>query len=337
MDINTVYQEMLKPSEALIADVARLDGDIIILGVGGKMGPALARLAKQAIDAAGVKKDVIGVARFSEPGLQNELELQGIKTYAVDLLEDKQLQELPAIQNVLYLAGTKFGTTGKESFTWAMNSYLPGRVAEKYKDSRIVVFSTGNVYPLMPVRSGGATEKQLPEPIGEYAQSCLGRERVFQYFSSKNDTPTLIYRLNYANDVTYGVLLDIAKAVKEQRPIDLRMGYVNVIWQGEANELAIRSLHHCTSPATILNITGPETLSVKSIALEFGSLFGTTPVFVNNEQDTALLSNATESYRQFGPPKVSLRQMMEVLAGWIEAGGKTLNKPTHFQEREGRF
>lgn len=337
MDINAVYQEMLKPSEALIADVARLDGDIIILGVGGKMGPALARLAKQAVDAAGVKKEVIGVARFSEPGLQNELELQGIKTYAVDLLEDKQLQELPAIQNVLYLAGTKFGTTGKESFTWAMNSYLPGRVAEKYKDSRIVVFSTGNVYPLMPVQSGGATEKQLPEPIGEYAQSCLGRERVFQYFSSKNDTPTLIYRLNYANDVTYGVLLDIAKAVKEQRPIDLRMGYVNVIWQGEANELAIRCLHHCTSPATILNITGPETLSVKSIALEFGSLFRTTPIFVNNEQATALLSNATESYRQFGPPKVSLNQMMEVLAGWIEAGGKTLNKPTHFQEREGKF
>lgn len=337
MDINTVYEELLKPSEALISDVARLDGDIIILGVGGKMGPALARLAKQAIDAAGVKKDVIGVARFSEPGLQKELEQQGIKTYAVDLLEDKQLQELPAIQNVLYLAGTKFGTTGKESFTWAMNSYLPGRVAEKYKDSRIVVFSTGNVYPLMPVQSGGATEKQLPEPIGEYAQSCLGRERVFQYFSSKNDTPTLIYRLNYANDVTYGVLLDIAKAVKEQRPIDLRMGHVNVIWQGEANELAIRCLHHCASPATILNITGPETLSVKSIALEFGSLFGTTPVFVNNEQDTALLSNATESYRQFGPPKVSLKQMIKVLAGWIEAGGKTLNKPTHFQEREGKF
>jgi hypothetical protein len=328
---------MLKPSEALIADVARLDGDIIILGVGGKMGPALARLAKQAIEAAGVKKDVVGVARFSEPGLQKELEQQGIKTYAVDLLEDKQLQELPAIQNVLYLAGTKFGTTGKESFTWAMNSYLPGRVAEKYKDSRIVVFSTGNVYPLMPIHSGGATEKQLPEPIGEYAQSCLGRERVFQYFSSKHDTPTLIYRLNYANDVTYGVLLDIAKAVKEQRPIDLRMGYVNVIWQGEANELAIRCLHHCTSPTTILNITGPETLSVKSIALEFGSLFGTTPFFVNNEQDTALLSNATESYHQFGPPKVSLKQMMEVLAGWIEAGGKTLNKPTHFQEREGKF
>jgi hypothetical protein len=237
----------------------------------------------------------------------------------------------------LYLAGTKFGTTGKESFTWAMNSYLPGRVSEKFKDSRIVAFSTGNVYPLMPIQSGGATEKQVPAPVGEYAQSCLGRERVFQYFATKNNTPTLIYRLNYANDVTYGVLLDIANAVKEQRPVDLRMGYVNVIWQGEANELAIRCLHHCSSPATILNITGSEVLSVRSIAREFGSHFNTTPIFIQEEESTALLSNASESNRLFGPQQVSLNQMIEVIASWIHAGGKTLNKPTHFQEREGKF
>ncbi len=337
MNVQTLYQELLRPSHALISDIAALDGDIIILGVGGKMGPSLARLAKQAIDAAGVKKEVIGVARFSDRALQESLYRDGIKTYAADLLEDEQLQKLSQVKNVLYLAGTKFGTTGKESLTWAMNSYLPGRVAEKFKNSRIVAFSTGNVYPLMPVQSGGATESEYPQPIGEYAQSCLGRERVFQYFSSKNNTPTLIYRLNYANDVTYGVLLDIAKAVIEERPIDLRMGYVNVIWQGEANEFAIRCLHHCTAPATILNITGPETTSVRSIAEAFGRLFERTPMFVNQEQNTALLSNASESYRLFGSQKVSLKQMTEVIAGWVSAGGKTLDKPTHFQEREGKF
>lgn len=337
MDILSTYQKLLKPSDDLISDIARLDGDIMILGVGGKMGPSLARLTKQAIDTAGIKKKVIGVARFSEPGLQDELEQHDIRTYKADLLTDRELQELPLTENVLYLAGTKFGTTGKESLTWAMNSYLPGRVAEKFKDSRIVVFSTGNVYPLMPVQSGGATEKQPTGPVGEYAQSCLGRERIFQYFSSINNTPTLIYRLNYANDVTYGVLLDIAMAVKEQRPVDLRMGYVNVIWQGEANEMALRCLHHCTSPAAVLNITGPDTASVRRIADAFGVLFKIKPIFVNEEQSTALLSNASESYRLFGPQKITLSQMMELIAGWITAGGKTLNKPTHFQEREGKF
>jgi len=337
MDVTSLYQQLLKPSDALLSAITRLDGDIIILGVGGKMGPALAKLAKEAIDTLGLKKDVIGVARFSEPGLQNELERHGIKTYSTDLLDDAQLQKLPNVKNVLYLAGMKFGTTGKEALTWAMNSYLPGRVAEKFKDSRIVAFSTGNVYPLMPVTSGGANENQVTAPIGEYAQSCLGRERIFQYFSVKNNTPILIYRLNYANDVTYGVLLDIAKAVKEQRPIDLRMGYVNVIWQGEANEFAIQSLHHCTVPSTILNITGPEVVSVKSIAGEFGSLFHTKPSFINEEQSTALLSNASKSFRLFGPSKVSLKQMIEVIAEWVKTGGKTLDKPTHFQEREGKF
>jgi dTDP-4-dehydrorhamnose reductase len=337
MEINNLYEKLLKPSDELVEDIARLNGDIMLLGVGGKMGPSMARLAKQAIDIAGVQKQVIGVARFSNVEVQQALEEEGIKTIVADLLEDDQLQGLFDVANVIYLAGTKFGTTGKEPFTWAMNSYLPGRVAEKFKDSRIVVFSTGNVYPLMPVESGGATEKQLPEPIGEYAQSCLGRERVFQYFSLKNNTPTLIYRLNYANDVTYGVLLDIGNAVKEGRPIDLRMGYVNVIWQNEANEIAIRCLHHCTSPSTILNVTGPETASVRSIAQAFGKIFNTQPAFINEEQQTALLSNAAESYRLFGKQQVSLEQMVQVIAGWINMGGKTLNKPTHFQEREGKF
>ena len=337
MNITGVYQELLKPSEALIADVAKLEGDIIILGAGGKMGPDLARLAKHAIDIAGVKKEVIAVARFSESGLQKELQGYGIKTIPTDLLADDELQRLPVTKNVLYLAGMKFGTTGKEPLTWAMNSYLPGRVAEKFKTSRIVVFSTGNVYPLMPISSGGTTEKEVPAPVGEYAQSCLGRERIFQYFSVKNNTHTLIYRLNYANDLRYGVLIDIAKAVNEQRPIDLRMGYVNVIWQGEANEFALRCLHHCTSPSAILNITGPESVSVRKIAVSFGRLLDKQPEFVNEEKDTALLSNAAQSYRLFGTSRVSLNQMLELIAAWIKVGGQTLDKPTHFQEREGKF
>ena len=336
-NIESVYKKLLQPSDDLIADIAKMEGDILILGAGGKMGPALAKLAKQAIDKSGVAKKVIGVSRFSEPGLQDELNREGIETISADLLDDHELQALPDVKNVLYLAGTKFGTTGKESFTWAMNAYLPGRVAEKYKNSNIVVFSSGNVYHLTPVTLGGATEDRLPEPVGEYAQSCLGRERVFQYSCLKYNTPILIYRLNYANDVSYGVLLEIAKTVKEKKPVDLSMGNVNVIWQGDANEIALRALRHCTVPSKILNVTGPETLSVRWLAEEFGKMFGQPPEFINEEKSNALLSNAAESFRLFGYPKVPLKNIMELLVEWINQGGKTINKPTHFQEREGQF
>jgi nucleoside-diphosphate-sugar epimerase len=305
--------------------------------VGGKMGPALAKLAQQVVERAGVKKRIIGVSRFSERGLQSELNNLGIETYEADLLLDKKLHALPEVENVLYLAGTKFGTKGNEPFTWAMNSYLPGRVAQKYKNSRIVVFSTGNVYPLTPVLSGGADETTIPQPIGEYAQSCLGRERLFQYYSDKNDTPILIYRLNYANDVTYGVLLEIALSVKEKKPIDLRMGYVNVIWQGDANEIALRAFHYCAVPSKILNVTSPETVSVRWLANELGRLMGQTPEFINQEEDTALLSNAAESCRLFGYPKVPVKNMLELIVAWINEGGRTINKPTHFQERSGQY
>lgn len=335
--IEEVYNRLLQPSDDLVADIARLDGDIIILGVGGKMGPALAKMARQAVDKAGIKKRIIGVARFSENGLQQQLNEAGIETIKADLLNEDAFQQLPEVENVLYLAGVKFGTTGNESLTWAMNSYLPGRVAEKYKHARIVAFSTGNVYPLTNASGPGATEDLSPEPIGEYAQSCLGRERIFQYFSSKNNTPVLIYRLNYANDVTYGVLLEVAKAVKEKRPIDLAMGTVNVIWQGDANEIALRCLHHCTVPAKILNVTGPEAVSIRWLAEQFGVLFGESPVFFNEEQPTSLLSDAAECFRLFGYPKVSLDQMIELIPQWIEQGGKTINKPTHYAERKGKY
>ena len=335
--LEAVYKNLLQPSDDLVADMVKIDGDIIILGVGGKMGPGLARVAKQAVDKAGLNKKIIGVARFSEIGLEQQLNKEGIETICADLLDDNQLHALPEVKNVLYLAGTKFGTSGNEPFTWAMNAYLPGRVAQKFKNSRIVVFSTGNVYPLVPVVGGGATENLSPEPIGEYGQSCLGRERIFQYFASKNNTPILIYRLNYANDVTYGVLLEIARAVKENKPVDLAMGTASVIWQGDANEIALRSLRHCTVPAKILNVTGPEIVSFRWLAEQFGNMLGVVPEFINEEQSTSFLSNAAESFRLFGYPKVTLKQMMEIVLEWLNQGGKTLNKPTHFSERKGKY
>ncbi len=301
------------------------------------MGPALAKLARTAVEKTGITKRIVAVSRFSEAGLAEELNAAGIETIAADLLDDAKLQALPLIKNVLYLAGTKFGTTGNESLTWAMNSYLPGRVGEKFKDSNIVAFSTGNVYPLTPVTMGGASEDLQPEPLGEYAQSCLGRERIFQYGSRKYGTPLLIYRLNYANDVTYGVLLELAKSIIGEKPIDLRMGTVNVIWQGDANEIAIRSLLHCAQPAKILNVTGPEQLSVRWIAEQFGKMAGKTPIFMYEEQPTALLSNAAECTDFFGYPRTGPKQMMRLIYEWLTQGGKTIDKATHFQERSGKF
>ena len=337
MEVFEQYEELLQPSKALIQDIRQIDGDIMILGVGGKMGPSMARLARAAIEEAGVSKRVIGVSRFSEAGLRESLEADGIETIAADLLDRSALDALPETPNVLYLAGTKFGTTGKEYFTWAMNCYLPGLVAEKFKDSNIVAFSTGNVYPLTPLTMGGAPEDFHPSPLGEYAQSCLGRERLFEYGAHKYGTKALIYRLNYANDVSYGVLLEIAKSVMEGRPVDLAMGHVNVIWQQDADEIAIRSLLHCSNPVKLLNVTGPETAAVRWIATEFGKLLGKEPLFEGEEQPTALLSNSAECFRLFGYPQVTLKQMIEIDAAWLLAGGKTINKPTHFQERKGNF
>lgn len=277
------------------------------------------------------------MSRFSSGDLRSELESAGIGTLAADLLDEQTLAGLPEAQNVIYMAGNKFGTTGREYFTWAMNAYLPGRVAEKYKTSRIVAFSSGNIYPLTDIKFGGASEETVPSPVGEYAQSCLGRERVFEYFSRKNGTPLVNFRLNYAIDMRYGVLLEVAKAVKEGRPIDLNMGMVNVIWQGDANEMAIRSLVLCASPPVALNVTGPETVSVRWLAERFGDAFGVKPVFAGEEQPTALLSNASAAHAKLGYPRVSLRQMIEWTAEWVEAGGETLSKPTHFQERAGAF
>lgn len=318
----------------------RLEGDLLILGVGGKMGPSLALRARRAIHQAGLQKRVIGVSRFTETGLAKKLEQAGVEIIPADLLDRNALPKLPDVPNVIFMAGRKFGTTGAEHQTWAMNVLLPALVAERYQHSRIVVFSSGNVYPLRRVAEGGADEKTPADPVGEYAQSVLGRERMFQYGSERYGTVAVLLRLNYAVELRYGVLAEIARNVYEQRPISLAMGHVNVIWQGDANSIALRSFSLCASPPDVLNVTGPDTLSVRSIAERFGRRFGRQPRFENAEAmeaDTGLLSNAGRCHRLFGPPAVGAEDLMEWTADWIAAGGAALDNPTHFAARDGRF
>jgi nucleoside-diphosphate-sugar epimerase len=331
-------EELLsRPSDADVAAIAQLDGDLLILGVGGKMGPSLARRARRAVTKAGVSKRIVAVARFSDNRLRENLESNGIETLVSDLLEPGALAKLPDIPNVIFMAARKFGTTGSEDLTWAMNTFLPGLVAERYRASRIVTFSTGNVYPLTDAALGGAVESTPTAPASEYAQSALGRERMFQYGSRQWGTPVVILRLNYAIDLRYGVLLDIGTAVFERRPIDLRMAFVNVIWQGDANSVCLRSFAHCQSPPLLLNLTGRETLSVRHLAEEFGRRFGMLPSFNAEEMPNALLSNAARAYQMFGPPAVRVSEMIDWTAAWISSGAPRLNKPTHFQVRDGKF
>jgi nucleoside-diphosphate-sugar epimerase len=326
-----------RPSDADVAAMAQLDGDLLILGVGGKMGPSLARRARRAIQNAKVRKRTVAVARFSDNSLRDNLESDGIETLVSDLLEPGALAKLPDIPNVIFMAARKFGTTGSEDLTWAMNTLLPALVAERYRKSRIVAFSTGNVYPLTDVTRGGADESTLAAPQGEYAQSALGRERMFEYGSRQSGTPVVILRLNYAIDLRYGVLRDIGTAVFERRPIDLRMSFVNVIWQGDANSVCLRSFARCQSPPMVLNLTGPETLPVRHIAEEFGRRFGVRPEFTSEEMPTALLSNAAKAIQLFGRPAVTVSEMIGWTAAWISSGGACLNKPTHFEVRDGKF
>jgi dTDP-4-dehydrorhamnose reductase len=330
-------ERLSRPSEADISAVSKLGGDILILGAGGKMGPSLARLACRAAAASGVKKRVIAVARFTDQSLTSKLRTDGIEVISSDLLEPHALAELPDVENVIFMAARKFGTSGAEHLTWALNTYLPGLVAERYRHSRIVSFSTGNVYPLRKIAQGGATENTPAAPVGEYAQSALGRERMFEYGSSRWGTKCALLRLNYANDLRYGVLVDIGRAVYEGKPVSVRMGLVNVIWQGDANSVCLRSFAHCQSPPRIINLTGPETLSVRSIAEEFGRHFGEQPQFDGEESDTALISDARVCSQLFGYPSVTAHELIKWSANWIKIGGSILNKPTHFEVRDGKF
>ncbi|WLD14566.1 NAD-dependent epimerase/dehydratase family protein [Planctellipticum variicoloris] len=326
-----------EPTPAAIEALARFPGDLIILGVAGKMGPTLARMAVLASEAAGTKRRVFGVARFSDPAVRANLEQHGVETIQADLLDPAALAALPDAPLALYMAGRKFGSSGQESLTWAMNAWLPGLVCQRYAGSRILAFSTGNVYGNSPVVNGGSRETDPVAPVGEYAMSCLGRERIFEHFSQIAGTPVALLRLNYACELRYGVLVDLALKVYRGEPVDLTMGHFNVIWQADANAAALAAFSLATSPASVLNLTGPETLSVRQICEQFGQLFGRPPVFTGAEAPDALLNNAHPLLDRVGHPRVMPEQVIRWIAEWITSGGPRLDKPTHFESRDGRF
>ena len=333
----TLDELLTTPSERLLEDIKKIEGDIMILGAGGKMGPTLSLLAKKAVEKTGGGQRVIAVSRFTDPLASKLLNDNGVETVGVDLLEKDALDSLPDVNHVIYMAGRKFGTAGQESLTWAMNVWLPALVAERFQHSNIVVFSSGNIYPMLPVHSGGATEETSPLPNGEYAMSCLGRERVFEYGSYRYHTPVFIYRLNFAIDLRYGVLYDIASNIMAGKPVSVSMPCFNCIWQGDANEMALRALLHTGSPAVRMNITGPETVSVRYAAAELGKLLNKEVFFEGEESDSVYLNNASTAMKTFGYPSVSLRTMLQWQAEWILSGGRALNKPTHFEERKGKY
>lgn len=325
------------PSSALIEDMAKVKGDILVLGAGGKMGPTLCILAANAIKAAGTGSKVIAVSRFSNPAEAENLRSNGVEVLPCDLFDDEARKTLPQVPNVIYMVGRKFGTQGSEGLTWMVNVHLPALVAKQFSKSNIVAFSSGNIYPMLPPGAGGASEETPLGPIGEYAISCMGRERVFAQCSLENKTPVAMYRLNYAVEPRYGVLCDIAQSLLNDEPISLDMGSFNCIWQGSANEIALRMLLQCQSPVHLINVTGPETVSVEYAANYLGKLLGKTPHFVGTPGTNALLSNASHAISLFGYPTKGIHELMDMQAHWLLNNGATLGKPTHFEQKGGIF
>ena len=334
-------EEMLSRPHASTVDVFRtLPGDVIVLGAGGKMGPSLARMARRAAteaDGTADRRRVLAVSRFPDAATATALEEAGVATIRCDLLDRTAVDSLPGAPNVVFMAGQKFGTGGAPAATWAMNTLVPAYCAHRYADARIVAFSTGNVYPLVPVTGPGARESDAPSPVGEYAASCLGRERMFEHASARSGTPVAIIRLNYAVDLRYGVLVDIATRVRAREPIDLTMGHVNVVWQGDANRVALESLARAAAPPYVLNVTGAAHLSVRSLAERFGAAFGVAPTFTGHEAPDALLSDTSRLAADFGALEVDTDTLTEWVAAWIASGGPLLGKPTKFERRDGRF
>ncbi|MFC1528374.1 NAD-dependent epimerase/dehydratase family protein [Candidatus Latescibacterota bacterium] len=324
------------PQKETVELLKRLEGDFMILGIGGKMGPTLGIMLVKALGKVGVRKKVYGVSRFTDKDLLVKLEKWGITCIRCDLLKPDEVVNLPDVKNIIYMAGRKFGKVGTDYLYWAMNTIAPAHTAMRFSDSNIVVFSTGSIYDLWPSDSSGPGETDSFFSLGEYANSCLGRERIFEYYSRKNGTKVLLFRLNYAIDLRYGVLYEVGKQVYEGKPINLEMGYANVIWQGDANNYAIRCLEHVASPPEVLNITGDK-ISIRDAAGQFGELMGKEPVVTGKEAQTALLSDNSKMKKIFGEPSTSLSQMINWIAHWILKDGRSLGKPTHFQTRNGQF
>jgi nucleoside-diphosphate-sugar epimerase len=330
-------EALVTPNAADIETLAQLTGDVLIVGAGGKMGPSLATRVRRAADATAIRRKVIAASRFSEPAGRQSLERAGIETIACDLTDRAQIAALPSCDHVLYLAGRKFGTTDRSDLTWFTNTVVPALVAERFSSSRLVVFSTGNVYPLVPAAGPASVETDPPQPVGEYAQSCLGRERVVEFISHERGIRALLFRLNYAVDLRYGTLVDIARRVQNGDEIDLTVGWLNALWQGDANSYAIRSLALCASPAAVLNVTGPERISVREVATEFGRELGKAVRFHGTEGPLALLSDASRCVARLGPPEVPLERLLAWVVHWVRIGGVSLNKPTHFEVADGRY
>ena len=326
-------ERLSRPTEGVIEVLQQQGGDLLLLGAGGKMGPSLARMARRALDP---RHRVVAVSRFSDPTAKTALEASGVETIAADLSDPAAVRALPDFPSIIHMAGQKFGTSAAPHTTWLMNAGVAALVSARFSGRRLVVFSTGNVYPLVPIGSGGARESDPVGPVGEYARSCLTRERLFETAAAAGSRVAIV-RLNYANDLRYGVLVDTARRLWSGEPIPLTMGHVNVIWQGDANARALQCLGIAGSPATVLNLTGPETLSVRRLAEELGLRLGRPPRFEGSEAPDALLSNAARSVELFGPPTVALPTLLDWVAGWLLQGGRLLGKPTHFEERAGRF
>jgi hypothetical protein len=332
-DIVELDDLLCRPSQALIDDLAKVDGDIMILGVAGKMGPTLAGLAKAALP----RRRVIGVARFSDPNVKAWLEARGVETINCDLLDEAAIKALPKVKNIVFMAGRKFGAEGDLSLTWAMNAHVPALVAQAFRDARIVAFSTGCVYPFVPVDGKGADEILAPNPPGEYAQSCVGRERMFEYFSRKFSTPGRLFRLNYAIDMRYGVLHDIATKILTGKPIDVSLGHVNFIWQGDASAQALRCLAHCDTPTSPINVSGHQILAVRDLAAQLGARLGRDPVIVGTEQPTAWLTDTSQATKLFGLPVVDTFRLIAWTADWVARAMPSLGKPTKYEVRDGRY
>lgn len=325
------------PTPRVVETMKNLHGDLIVLGVGGKMGPTLARMAKRASEEAGVKRRVIGVSRFSSPETRSQLEQHGIETIPCNLLEERELNALPDVENVVYMAGMKFGSTGKEPLTWGMNTLLPGLVSRKFSHSNLIAFSTGNVYGMTSVHRGGSLESAKPNPQGEYAMSCLGRERIFEYCSNEWRMPMAVIRLNYAVEMRYGVIVDLAQKIWQGQPVDLAMGSFNAIWQGDANAMSLAAFDEAATPPFIVNVAGPELLSVRQVSEQLAEIMGKEARFTGQESSDALLSNGQLGHRLFGYPRIGAQQMLHWIADWMQRGGDTLDKPTHFEVRDGNF